>query len=170
MKLLPTNYYLLPTKRRRRSGFSFIELLVVMGITAVIAGVALISLLGRRSTVELNTTSQKIAALLREAQSRSMVQASSSAWGVRFDNVTSTAPFYSLFGGAYSAASRENYYSMPSNLRFATSSIAAGTYAATTFEQVSGNTLGSTSIRIYMVNDPNSSTTITIDPSGAVSY
>jgi prepilin-type N-terminal cleavage/methylation domain-containing protein len=164
-------YCLLPAgSRARRAGFSLIELLTVMGIIVILGGVVLVSLTRRRNTVELNTTTQKVASLLREAQSRSVNQASSSAWGVHFDNTVATQGFYALFSGTYSTSSRDTDYGLPTSLHLATSSVAVGSSAEVTFAQISGLATGSTTIGLYMVNTPVNSTTITISSSGAVSY
>ena len=151
-----------------RSGFSYIELLVVMGIIAIIGITMLVSLGSRKRTADLTTTTQRMASLLREAQSRSMGQASSSAWGVHFDN--GGTPFFALFSGTYSTSSRESYYPLPLSVSYVTSTIAANRFAEVTFAQISGLASGSTTIRIALTISPTSSSTLTIDPSGAVSY
>ncbi len=165
MKSLRSTFYFLRTSRK---GFTFIELLLVIGITAIMAGFMLFGLVGKRSSSELSTTAERIVALLREAQSRSVGQASSTTWGVRFSN--GTEEFYALFGGTYSTSSREQYYALPAAVDFATSSVASSSSIDVTFAQLSGASTGSTTVKIYLIAQPNSSTTITIDPSGAVSY
>jgi prepilin-type N-terminal cleavage/methylation domain-containing protein len=152
--------------RSSKSGFSFIELLLVMGIIAIVSGVSLISLVGRRNTVTLNTTADKIVALLREAQSRSVGQASSTTWGVHFDNTNIAQPFYSLFAGTYSTSSRENVYPLPTNIEFTT--VAGG--ADATFAQISGRSTGVGTVGLYSSNAGGPGITITIDEYGNVSW
>jgi prepilin-type N-terminal cleavage/methylation domain-containing protein len=151
-----------------RRGFSMIEILLVLGITAVLATAAAINLQGRKSSAELTTTAGNIVSLLREAQSRSMSQASSTAWGVHFENGTSS--FYALFSGTYSTSSREAVYSLPAALQYVTSTVASSRYIEMTFAQISGLASGSSSVAIARKSSPSSSSTITLDPSGAISY
>jgi prepilin-type N-terminal cleavage/methylation domain-containing protein len=155
------------SNKNSRSGFSFIELLVVMGIIAIVGGVSLISLVGRKNTATLNTTGDKIVALLREAQSRSVGQASSSAWGVHFDNTDPTQPFYSLFSGTYSTSSRENVYPLPPNVNYS-AIVEGGSYDAT-FEQITGRSAG-LSLGLYAGNVNSPGITVTIDQYGAVDW
>jgi prepilin-type N-terminal cleavage/methylation domain-containing protein len=157
------------SKYPNRGGFSFVELLTVMGLIALLATITLVSLSGRRRTTEIAKTTEQMAALLREAQSRSVAQASSTGWGVHFDNRGGT-PFYALFAGTYSTSSRQSVYSLPTTLSYITSTIAAGQYAEVTFSQISGMASGSSTLGIYSISDPTSSSTINVNGAGAVSY
>lgn len=152
-----------------RRGFTIVELLIVMGIIVLVGLGITVNLAGRKSTVELTLTTQRIAALLRQAQSRSMSQVSSTSWSIHLDN--GSTPFYALYaGGTYSTGSQDSRFALPTTLRFATTSVAQGNTADVFFAQLSGGASGSTSITLYMLNNSNSSSTISIDPSGSVSY
>jgi prepilin-type N-terminal cleavage/methylation domain-containing protein len=157
-----------PDKRRR--GVSLVELLLTIGIIAIISTVMLVNLLGRRNTTELNLAGQRITALLREAQSRAMSQASSTTWGVRFDNTNAAAPFAALFSGAYSTSSREDIYLLPAGLQFAASFLPAGSSTSAVFVQITGRPLATSSVRIASRNSTSTIVTITVDSSGAVAY
>lgn len=139
-------------KRFRKSeGFTMIETLVVLGVITVITVVALATLLGRRSRVELDNTTKQIAALLREAQSRSVSQEGGTVWGVHFENSTGTAPFYALFKGTYSATSVVGYYRLPTSVQYSSSSIPQGGSLNITFSQISGIPSTSTTLGINQV-------------------
>ncbi len=115
--LAPPNF-----SKKNLGGFTMIELLIVIGITAVIATVSLANLVGWRSAKELNSTAQKIATLIREAESRAMSQDRGSAWGVHFEDDGANSPFFSLFyadkSGAYSPANEVERYPLPSAIRY----------------------------------------------------
>lgn len=157
------------TETKSNSGFSIIELLLTLSIVAILGVVLSLNLVGRRSASELTLTAQSIAATLREAQSRAVMQASSSAWGVHFDNGSS--PFYAIFSGAtFSTSSQYSRTSLPVTLRFTTTTIAQNNTADVNFAQLTGAASGSSSIAVYILANPQSSSSISIDPTGAISY
>src|SRR3989344_8198221 len=79
-----------------RRGFTIIEIMLVIGIIVALAVVGVLNLTGRRGQTEFDSTVRQISALLRDAQVRSVAQASDKGWGVHFENSTTTAPFYAL--------------------------------------------------------------------------
>ncbi len=145
------------------------ELLVVIGLIAAVAITALVVLGNRRSASEVNAAGERIAALLREAQSRAVGQASSSAWGVHFDNTDPNTPFYALFAGMYSTSSRQSVYLLPTSAKFSTSTLAEGSIAEVTFAQITGGATGSSTIMLESRSDRNVSSTITITSAGSIS-
>ncbi len=155
----------------QEKGTTLAELLVVIGIIAILASVSFLSLFGTRSQNDLNGTSQEIAALLREARSRSVAQSSGNGWGVHFENSTTTSPFYALFFSAtYGSTTTIGYYRLPSSVGYAGSSIAPGSFKDITFSQLSGLASASTSVSIYLLANPANSSAVNIASSGAVSY
>jgi len=121
-----------------RKGFTLLEVLVVLGITAIISAIFILNIAGRSNRTQLDITTRKIAALFREAQSRSIGQSSSTSWGVHFDNSTSTTPFFSLFTGTYATTTEQAKYTLPQNHRFASTSIPYGGTLDVTFAQLTG--------------------------------
>lgn len=134
-----------------KRGFSLIEVMIVAGIAVIISVVAFVSLSGRRNITQLNTAGQQVVTLLREAQGRSISGSESgAAWGVHLDNVDTGKPFYALFRTAYVAANVVGQYPLPSNIRYATTSIAAGGSLDITFAQISGVPSTSTTITLEL--------------------
>jgi type II secretory pathway pseudopilin PulG len=154
---------------RERKGISIIETLIVVALIAIFGMVSLTNLLGRRGTNEFNGTVKQMGALLREAQSRAMSQASGTTWGVHFSNATSGA-FFALFAGpSYSTSTQRGYYKMPQTMAYTTSTIASGATKTVTFTQITGFT-ASTTIGLYSLRTASLSSTISIASSGAVAY
>ncbi len=154
-----------------RKGTTLVELLIAVALIAVIGFFAFLNLFTARGQNDLQNTTRSIAALLREARSRSVSQTSSSAWGVHLENSTTSAPFYALFFSQnYGPTSTLGYYRLPPSVGYVTSSIAAGSSREITFSQLSGLASASTSVTIYLINTPGSSSTVTVASSGAVSY
>ncbi len=155
-----------------------IELLVIIGIIAVLGVVATLSLTGTRNTGVLKDTTQQIGALLREAQSDSMAQSKGAQWGVHFDNMTSTAEFYSLFytfNASYGSSTENGHYPLPSGLCYATSSVPLGSSSSIIFGGISGAPSASTTITLQLMSGGGcamaiASSTITISTAGAVGY
>ncbi len=158
-------------KLKTNSGFTIIELVLVLGIIVLLSTVSFIALSGRKSKTELDSVAKQMVSLLREAQSRAVSQSNSTSSGVRFSNGTSTSPFYASFVGvAYSTSTERGHYALPSDMAYATSTIPSGTSTDVVFSQISGAVSTSTSIKIFLTSQPDSSSTITISTAGAISY
>ncbi len=135
---------------RHRSGITLIELLVAIGIAAVIGVVSFLLLQGRPSRAQLDTTTQQIATLLRDAQNRSVSGLAGASWGVHFANSTSTTPWFSLFKGTYSTTTETARYNLPAALRYATSTLAAGGTLDVLFAALTGIPSTSTAITLEL--------------------
>jgi len=153
-----------------RRGFTFMELAVTVAIIAILGTVTLVNLAGRRRRGELDGTAQRIASLLREAQTQSMNGSQNAAWGVHFDNNTTTGAFYSLYYSSYTTSTRMNFYPLPETVIYVTSSLAQGASSNVAFVLSSGRAVASTSIRLVGRVDRAASATISVASSGAVSY
>ena len=135
------------SKNPRRHGFTLVEVIITLAIMVVLATVSIVGLSSSRRKAALDNNTAQIAALLREAQSNSMAQNKSTGWGVRFDNINPSLPFYDLFygkdpgglgvGGAASNSIISAYPLAP-GICYATSSIARGSYKTITFSQITG--------------------------------
>jgi prepilin-type N-terminal cleavage/methylation domain-containing protein len=154
-----------------KKGYTLVEMLVVVAIITVLALVSIMNFTSRRNQTHLSATASSMVALLREAQSRSVSQLSSTVWGVHFENSTTTSPFFSLFSTTYSSSSHVSYYALPTWVGYDPSSIAPGSFAEVRFAQISGSASGSSSISIYLIQGGSQgSSTISISGAGAISY
>lgn len=167
-----SHYSLFPIHYSGNKGTTLVELLIVIAIVAVISAVGLLNLLGRNAQTDLNNTTEQMASLLREARNRSVAQASSTSWGVRFSNPTTTTPFYALFfSQTYSSSTTLGYYRLPYDLAYSTATVPSGSSTDITFSQLSGQATASTSINIYATKSGiSNSSTINIASSGAISF
>lgn len=157
-------------KRTRRSGFTMLEMTIVVTLIAIIGSVLVRGAFSFRGQKDMEGTMVRISSLLREMQAKSMAQASSSAWGVHFGNPVGGQPFFASFYGSYTTSTRSGFYTLPSTLAYATSTVPIGGSVDVTFNYFSGTTAASTTVNIYIKNKPQSSSTIVVSPSGAVSY
>ena len=86
-------------KFKVNKGFTLIELLLVVGILAVVFGLALPFALNTKFTNELDTATENLITTLREAQSQAIAAEGDTPYGVYFD--TSSAPQkYTIYKGA----------------------------------------------------------------------
>lgn len=143
-----------------KKGFTLIEILLTLGIIAVIAVVTTLNLAGNRNKTLLTDTARQIGALLREAQSDSMAQSKGASWGVHIDNVSSSVPYYSLFyesstsgsGGPSYVDVTVGQYALPAGICYATSSVPAGSSLDIVFGQISGIPSASATIALQLMS------------------
>ncbi len=154
-----------------KRGFTLIETIMVVAIIMILGVVGILSLANRKNSNDLSTTVSQAAALLRQAESRSITETQGVAWGVHFANATKTAPFYALFYSSYSPTTTAGYYRLPSSVAYVTSTIPLGGSVDVLFAQVSGLPASSTQVGFVSLSLKNlSSSTISIATSGAVAY
>ncbi len=149
-------------------GFTILELILVIGIFAVIAGVATVQLANFQRGTVLESTSKDVVSALRLAHDKAMLGEDGNSngqgdpWGIRFAN--STADTYaSFYGAAYDINNvKETTYLSPP---LAFSAPTEGNNADVIFTKLSGTT---TSATITITSDGQTKT-ITVDASGRIS-
>lgn len=140
-------------------------------MVVVIGLVTTLSLQGSRNTADAAGTAKQIVSLLRQAQSGAMAQKNESAWGVHFENPSSSAPFFALFkGNSYASGTVQAQYRLSPNLAFQTSTVAANSYKDVVFSPVSGGTSQTDHIGTYVVSQPSIVATITVENTGRAAY
>ena len=148
--------------------FTLIELLIVIGITAIMAVFLIMSPLSFRSRQDLNLTVSEMVAVLRNAQDNSISQESGSIWGIYFDN-TNDSGFYDFFSGSdYSSINIVSRSSLRSNIKFIQPAIGAS--STVIFSAVSGLPVASTTIIIALREDLSSSRAIIINANGQIQH
>ena len=148
--------------------FTLIELLIVIGITAIMAVFLIMSPLSFRSRQDLNLTVLEMTAVLRNAQDNSISQESGSVWGIYFDN-TNDSGFYDFFSGSdYSSINIVSRSSLRSNIKFIQPAIGAS--STVIFSAVSGLPVASTTIIIALREDLSSSRAIIINANGQIQH
>ena len=122
-------------------GFTLLELLIVIGITAILS-VGAVSLYANQQKAKiLDNTAQEIANYLRYAQQKSIAQEQGQQWGVHFENPTSGNGFYALYKGASYVSPEETRY-LPNGITFAVPN--SSSTIDIPFYKLIGNSLGGT--------------------------
>lgn len=121
-----------------QKGYTLIELMIVIGIIAILSTVSFLNLVGYEARRDLESTTKRIAALFRDAQSRSVTQEGGKAWGVFIDDAVLPAKFQ-LFQRDVGCAFTSQASVVLLSSRFASPTLVPIGYAKTIcFEPVTG--------------------------------
>lgn len=149
-------------------GLTILELLIVISIFAVLAGVAVVELANFKRGTVLESSAKDIVSSLRLVHDKAMLgedgdsNGQGDPWGIRFANSTSDT-YASFFGVAYSGGTvKETAYLSPP---MAFGAPTEGNNTDVIFTKLSGTTTSST----ITVTDGAQSKTITVDASGRIS-
>lgn len=153
------------------SGFSLVEILVVLAIILLLSGVVIVSYRTFGRNINLGTVSQQIVVVLDDARSRTVASLNDSQYGVQFTNNT-----YTLFqGSAYNqAASGSEIHLLPNGIEFGDITLSGGGNSVV-FNRITGTTSQPGIIVLRLTDTPTNTQTITIssqgqaDASGSVS-
>ncbi|MEJ2007614.1 MAG: DUF6298 domain-containing protein [Acidobacteriota bacterium] len=125
-----------------------IKRIVAVALPLIVAIGGLLLLSSCRHGTKPSTVTRQIAALLREARSRSMKGENGAAWGVHFANDVAGKSFCALFAGSYAPGTVARYQTLPAGVRFESSSVPAGGTLDILFARTSGLPSTSTSIGV----------------------
>lgn len=151
-----------------KKGFTLVELLVVIGLIIATSAVSFIFILNYRQMRDVQFTIQEITTILRSAQNRSVSQEEGSRWGVHFEN-SPTGGFFNLFRGAeYENSSITATTSLRSTIQFNTPG--TNNNLNVIFSPISGLPNASATVIISLVSDANTSSSVTINSNGEISY
>ena len=154
--------------RKAKKGFTMLELLIVIGITATLSVVGVGFYVNQQKAKILENTTQEIANYLRYTQQKSISQEQGLQWGVHFENPSSGSDFYALYTGASYASPEETRY-LPSGIIFTTP--ATGNSINISFNKLTGTSATSTTQSITIKSIvTNSTSTISVSGQGLISY
>lgn len=82
-----------------KSGFTFVELLIVISIIAVISSIGGMAYLSFRNKERVDVMANRITADIRATMARAQAQENGEQWGIHFDNTTPANSFYAIWDG-----------------------------------------------------------------------
>lgn len=151
-----------------RKGFTIVELMTAVALLAIIATVSFLALSRRSASSDVKNAASQVVATLRQAQQSAIQRASSTAWGVRLDNTTSTSPRVLVFASStYATSSVISSFALPARARYATSSIAAGASKDIVFSIGTGMPVTTSSV-VLVGSTGTTTVTITVNAVGVV--
>jgi len=152
----------------RYKAFTLVELLIVLGITAILSIVGFGFYANQQKTKILESTAQEIANYLRYAQQKSVSQEQGFQWGVHFDNPTSGQDSYALYTGTTYSSPIETKY-LPTGIIFTTP--ATGNSVNVSFNKLTGTNYSGTSQSLVIQSTSSSATkTISVSSQGLITY
>ncbi|HEY4497004.1 MAG TPA: prepilin-type N-terminal cleavage/methylation domain-containing protein [Candidatus Paceibacterota bacterium] len=150
-------------------GLSLVELLVTIGILAIIGSIAYSGFFVSKDTKTLESFTKRIVADLRSASSRAVAQEESDAWGIHFENPTGEDnDFYWLWhGNDYATGTSISRTSLPQSIRF--TDPASGTSKDIVFAKLTGLPDSTADISIESIS-MGDSRIITINANGRIDF
>lgn len=156
-----------------REGVTLAELVITLAIMVILMGVFAIGFLKQQGRKTLDVTVRHVAALLREAEMRSVAREGGVGWGVHLEN-SAAAPTYALFSGSYSPSTVQKKYALPPMVAYATSSpdIPVGSSLDITFAQSTGIPSAPATVVFALYDNLRvvTTTSLTVSEQGLISY
>lgn len=151
-------------KKTKKSGFTLIEVLVVMVIVGVIAGLILGSLSKYRFEQTLRVEALSIVSIINDARYKTLASLNSSQYGIHINNNS----VVSFSGSSYNQNNQSNFvHTLPDGLEIVNISISGGSDII--FERLNGKTTNVGSFKLVVKNNNSKSRTINISATGLVS-
>lgn len=151
-----------------KTSFTLIELLIIVGVIAILSAISFTAFHGFQSSSDLENSLEELINTLRLAQQKTIASEGASSWGVYF--ATSTSPYqYVLFMGASYASrdtSKDEIHKLPSSVII--SSINLGGSSEVVFDQVSGISLSQGFVVLALGSDASKTKTAYIGSSGQI--
>ncbi len=144
----------------KTSGFTLLEIVVVVGIVAVLGTLSLVSFSNSRKVRDLTTTGQNVLSVLQAARAKAAAGEEGSQWGVHVD-----ASQVVLFRGAlYSASTSTTAYTLPSTIEIVSIDLAGGHDAV--FKRIDGSTKENGSFVVRVKGSSTQTFPVAVDPDG----
>ncbi|MBI2450983.1 MAG: prepilin-type N-terminal cleavage/methylation domain-containing protein [Parcubacteria group bacterium] len=161
----------MPFKKKKLTGFTLLELILVMGIIAILSVALTAAYQSFQRGAILDIASREIVGKLREAQARALSGEDGSRWGVRFDNSLAGYRLFSTLTTFASGAVKETLF-LSNRVEYKTfDGGGLGSPLDITFERLTGVPSGSVShsLEINIKSSPTFSKLITVTTSGRIS-
>jgi sugar lactone lactonase YvrE/Tfp pilus assembly protein FimT len=153
-----------------RRGFTLLELGITLTIAVILGIIILPNLFGIGRQSDLNNTALQLRLRLDTARTDAIDQNQASSWGIHFLNPSSGIPSYSVFkGNSYATGTVVGVYTFPSDISYASSTLASGASRDVVFLAPSGGASVSTTLTLIVTSNPAMSSSIAINLTGDIS-
>lgn len=149
-------------KLKASAGFTLIEIVVAIGMMAIIGATLFIGFGKATESADLKTSAFKVVDALQFARTRTLASLASSQYGVHFEQTQ-----YVLFRGAtYNALDPDNIvYPLFSRVEIANITLAGGG-SNVVFDRITGKTAQNGTLSVRLIADPSKLKTIEISSAG----
>lgn len=152
-------------REKTQSGFSLIEILVVVAIVAALAVVAMLSLTAMRDRLVLNDARGALAFHLEESKARAVAGLGSESHGVYFsDNM------YAQFTGDEYEDDEESNTEYPLDPRLTLATDILDDEEVIIFSRITGAVGETVTLTLSLNNDPTKTRVIVVGEGGDISY
>lgn len=140
-------------------GFTFVEVLVTLGIIAIVMGVSITSFVSYSKKQSLEAGTAALVAALRDARAQTLASVGGTQYGVNIEQ----RQFTFFQGSSYSTSS-------PSNEPFVFGShvVASSTRPYFVFQRITGNAVASGTIDVYLDSDPSTKRSVKVEATGII--
>jgi prepilin-type N-terminal cleavage/methylation domain-containing protein len=143
----------------RKRGYTVVELLVVLGVLGMLAGLSMVGFANFSKKEALDAGAAALIAGLRDARAQTLASVGGSQYGIS----VSTTSFAFFKGATYdSAATTTSVFKFSSYVR------ASSTEPVFVFQRITGNAVASGTIDVYTVSDPTVKKTIRVEATGII--
>ena len=150
------------------SGFTLIEILVVIAILFILAVIVVLALRPFGQKTHLGNSVENIVNVLRLAQSRTLASDGASSYGAYFDQVADPHSYVLFKGDSYALRDEDfdNTFNLSSFIEISDIDLVDGTEVV--FDRIVGTTAHPGSITLRLKSDASQAQTIYVDDSGIV--
>lgn len=160
----------------KKAGFTLLEVLIVIGISALLLGFSGLALQSNSNSLRVKQTATTVSSLMKNAQSRARQQEGGVRWGVHIDNTTGDPVFYSTFMVDEDLLAEPLFTGVPGTTtdtfafprQITSINPPLGESMRIIFEQGTGLPTNATSVIMQVGNDTSSVRTIDIDSNGRI--
>ncbi|MCR4322753.1 MAG: prepilin-type N-terminal cleavage/methylation domain-containing protein [Candidatus Azambacteria bacterium] len=149
-------------RKTSERGFTLIEIIIAIGVMAIISTTLFIGFSTATESAELKTSAFKIVDALQFARTRTIASLASSSYGIHFEQT-----YYVLFRGVtYSALDPDNIlYPLPSSVEIVSVTLAGGG-SDVVFDRITGKTAHNGTVSVRVVANPTKVKIIEIAAAG----
>ena len=137
---------------RSNKAFTLIELLIVIGIIAIMSSIGVGYYFGYYKQTMLRSQADKISSFLYLVQQKSIGQEGRTNWGIHFENPTSGTPYYASFQGTTYSTPVEKIY-LDGSLTYEYP--ASGQSLDIVFSKITGRVYDNAYKKVYLKNTSN---------------
>lgn len=150
-------------------GFSLLEIIIVVGILAVLASLTTMLGVGYFRSASLDQGTGEIILQLRKAQAKATSGENGLRWGIHFVNPVSGAHYFQIFSTPTDFSQAQIQETIYLNERVNFSQPSAGNTLDVVFLKNNGKVAADVSVAVFLTSDAANIRTITVSKEGRIS-